>query len=83
MERKRGGENFLRFAIHGLRRRPGIQPAGPPDPRIEQLPGARGRIRFPMQEPGKVETITFVADLARIDGAWRCVQLYYEPQNNP
>ncbi len=83
MDRKRGSKNYLRFTIHDLRRRPGLQPAGSLDLRIEQLPGARGRIRFPMRERTTTGAITFVADLAHIDGAWRCVQLFYEPPNIP
>ena len=78
-----GPEKLFRMTIHDLRRKPGLQPAGPLDPRIEQLPGARGRIRFPMREAGKPDVITFVADLAHIDGAWRCVQLFYETKNKP
>ena len=69
----------LKWLIFTLRHAPPMQTAGPLQPGIQRLAGARSRILFPMREEKTGAALTFTADLASIEGQWRCVQLFYEP----
>ena len=70
-----------RWIIHELRTHPGLEPFEGVAPRVEPLGGARGRIRFIMLEPKSGRRIYCNADLAHIEGAWRCVQFFYNPDS--